>query len=94
MFEARIIQGQILKKIVEAMRELVTDANLECHAEQGISMQVSGGVLLFQLWRRSCGVIVTTMEPHLCVLNFLRTNATCLILPLIPFLGSAVPCSV
>ena len=40
MFEARIIQGNILKKIVEAMRELVTDANLECHAEQGITMQV------------------------------------------------------
>ena len=44
MFEARIIQGHILKKIIEAMRELVTDANLECHAEQGISMQVSRGL--------------------------------------------------
>ena len=43
MFEARILQGQILKKIIEAMRELVTDANLECHAEMGITMQVSAG---------------------------------------------------
>jgi hypothetical protein len=40
MFEAKIVQGSILKKIIEAMRELVTDANLECHAEQGITMQV------------------------------------------------------
>ncbi len=40
MFEARIVQGQILKKIIEAIRELVTDANLDCNEEQGISMQV------------------------------------------------------
>ena len=40
MFEARIVQGAILKKIVEAIRELVTDANLDCNEEQGISMQV------------------------------------------------------
>eukprot|EP00605_Chrysophyceae_sp_TOSAG23-4_P001707 GSChrysophyteH1.ASY1.ANO1.1876.1 assembled CDS len=39
MFEARIIQGAILKKIIEAIRELVTDANLDCSEEQGISMQ-------------------------------------------------------
>jgi proliferating cell nuclear antigen len=45
MFEARILQGQILKKIIEAMRELVTDANLECHAEMGITMQVSADCL-------------------------------------------------
>jgi proliferating cell nuclear antigen len=40
MFEARIVQGQILKKIIEAIRELVVDANLDCNEEQGISMQV------------------------------------------------------
>ena len=40
MFEARIVQGAILKKIVEAIQELVTDANLDCNEEQGISMQV------------------------------------------------------
>ena len=39
---ARIIQGSILKKIVEAIRELVSDANLDCSEEQGISMQVCG----------------------------------------------------
>ncbi|CAM9146069.1 unnamed protein product [Choristocarpus tenellus] len=38
MFEARLIQGSLLKKIVESIRELVTDANLDC-SESGISMQ-------------------------------------------------------
>ena len=40
MFEARLLQGSLLKKIIEALRELVTDANLECN-EGGISMQVT-----------------------------------------------------
>jgi proliferating cell nuclear antigen len=38
MFEARLIQGSLFKKIIESIRELVTDANLECN-ESGISMQ-------------------------------------------------------
>jgi len=42
MFEARIVQGNVLKRVVEAIRELVNDANLDCSAEAGISMQVSG----------------------------------------------------
>ena len=40
MFEARLVQGALLKKIIEAIRELVTDANLECN-ENGITMQVN-----------------------------------------------------
>lgn len=40
MFEAKILQGAILKKIIEAIRELVTDANLDVN-ERGITMQVS-----------------------------------------------------
>jgi DNA polymerase III sliding clamp (beta) subunit (PCNA family) len=39
MFEAKIMQGATLKKIIEAIRELVVDANLDC-TENGISMQV------------------------------------------------------
>jgi proliferating cell nuclear antigen len=39
MFEARIVQGNVLKRVVEAIRELVNDANLDCSAEAGISMQ-------------------------------------------------------
>ena len=38
MFEARIIQGSTLKKIIESIRELVKDANLDCD-ENGVSMQ-------------------------------------------------------
>lgn len=38
MFEARLIQGHVLKKIIEAIRELVTDANLDC-SPTGIAMQ-------------------------------------------------------
>ena len=41
MFEARLVQGNVLKKIVEAMKDLVTDANLDCSAS-GLSMQVQG----------------------------------------------------
>ena len=40
MFEAKLVQGQLFKKIIEAIRELVTDANLDC-TESGITMQVN-----------------------------------------------------
>lgn len=43
MFEARILQGALLKKIIEAIKELVTDANLDCN-ETGISMQVRNSI--------------------------------------------------
>ena len=39
MFEARLLQGSQLKKIIEAIRELVVDANLDC-SDEGIKMQV------------------------------------------------------
>lgn len=39
MFEARLPQGSILKLIVEAMKDLVTDANFEC-SDNEISVQV------------------------------------------------------
>ena len=39
MFEARIAEGKLLKQIVEATKDLVTDANLDC-SQAGISMQV------------------------------------------------------
>lgn len=40
MFEARIVQGSLLKKIIESIRELVNDVNIEC-SETGISLQVA-----------------------------------------------------
>lgn len=56
MYEARLIQGSLLKKIIEAVRELVTDANLDC-SESGISMQAmdSSHVSLCALMIRSDG---------------------------------------
>ena len=39
VLEARLVQGAVLKKIVESIKDLVTDANLDC-AETGITLQV------------------------------------------------------
>mmetsp|Transcript_18494 Transcript_18494/g.45397 ORF Transcript_18494/g.45397 Transcript_18494/m.45397 type:complete len:261 (-) Transcript_18494:245-1027(-) len=38
MFEARLTEGHILKKLIDSMKDLVTDANFDCSAE-GISLQ-------------------------------------------------------
>lgn len=38
MFEARLVQGSLMKKLVDAIKDLVTDANWEC-SSTGISMQ-------------------------------------------------------
>ena len=39
MFEARLTQGSVLKLIVDAMKDLVSDANFECTGSE-ISVQV------------------------------------------------------
>jgi proliferating cell nuclear antigen len=56
MFEARLVQGSLIKKIVEAMKDLVTDANIDCSAS-GLSMQAmdSSHVSLCALLMRSDG---------------------------------------
>merc|ERR1719272_2047597 len=56
MFEARLIQGSILKKLVDAMKDLVTDANLDCSAS-GISLQAmdSSHVSLCAVMLRASG---------------------------------------
>lgn len=38
-FEARLTQASLIKKILEAIKDLVTDANFDCSAE-GLSLQV------------------------------------------------------
>ena len=38
MFEAQLQNGALLKKIVESIKDLVTDANVECSAS-GLDMQ-------------------------------------------------------
>jgi proliferating cell nuclear antigen len=34
MFEARLLQGALLKKIIDAIKDLVTDANFDCTATE------------------------------------------------------------
>jgi len=56
MFEARLTQGSILKKITEAMKDLVTQANFDC-SSSGISLQAmdNSHVALVALLLRSDG---------------------------------------
>jgi len=46
MLEARILQGSVLKKIIESIRELVVDANFDCDPN-GISMQVKAPATIY-----------------------------------------------
>jgi proliferating cell nuclear antigen len=56
MLEARLLQGGLLKKTIDALKELVSEANLEC-TPAGISMQAmdSSHVCLVALHLRSDG---------------------------------------
>jgi len=56
MFEARLLQGNILKKLMEAIKDLVTDANFDC-SSAGVSLQAmdSSHVSLVALVLRSDG---------------------------------------
>ncbi|CAL9104338.1 hypothetical protein MUK42_10520 [Musa troglodytarum] len=56
MLELRLLQGGLLKKVLEAMRELVTDANFDC-SRSGCSLQAmdSSHVALVALLLRSDG---------------------------------------
>lgn len=56
MLEARLNQGSLMKKVVDAVRELVTDANLDCN-ESGIGLQAmdSSHVALITFLLRSDG---------------------------------------
>ncbi|KAJ1410862.1 Proliferating cell nuclear antigen, PCNA [Sesbania bispinosa] len=56
MLELRLVQGSLLKKVVEAIRELVNDANFDC-SSTGFSLQAmdSSHVALVALLLRSEG---------------------------------------
>ncbi|PSC71363.1 Proliferating cell nuclear antigen [Micractinium conductrix] len=56
MFEARLAQAQVLKKLLEAVKELIQEANFEVQAE-GMSLQAMDGshVSLVSLHLRSDG---------------------------------------
>ncbi|KAG5455639.1 MAG: putative proliferating cell nuclear antigen variant 1, partial [Olpidium bornovanus] len=59
MFEARMQQGSIIKKILDAVKDLINDANFDC-SEEGISLQVQRTAFrflpLFQVKFRPAGV--------------------------------------
>jgi len=56
MFEARLLQGSILKKLMESIKDLVTDANFDC-SSSGLSLQAmdSSHVSLVALFLRQEG---------------------------------------
>ena len=56
MFEARLVQGGLLKKVLEAIKDLVTDANFDC-SPTGFSLQAmdSSHVSLVAMQLRSDG---------------------------------------
>jgi len=56
MFEARLVKAGLLKKILESVKDLVTDANFDCSGE-GISLQAmdSSHVSLVSLLMRADG---------------------------------------
>jgi hypothetical protein len=56
MFEARLTQGVLLKKLLEAVKDLVTDANFDCSAT-GFSLQAmdSSHVSLVSMQLRADG---------------------------------------
>lgn len=56
MFEARLVQGSLLKKVLESIKDLVTDANFDC-SQNGFALQAmdSSHVSLVALMLRSDG---------------------------------------
>jgi len=50
MFEARLLQGRVFKQLIEALKELVQDANIDCSAdEMSIQAMDSSHVSLVQV---------------------------------------------
>jgi len=73
-FDCALVQGSLLKKIVEAMKDLVTDANLEC-GEEGLKLQAmdSSHVSLISLSLNKEG-----LEDYRCDRSlFLGLNLVC-----------------
>jgi len=56
MFEARLVQGRVFKQLIEALKDLVQDANIDCTADE-ISIQAmdSSHVSLVQVALQSNG---------------------------------------
>ena len=56
MFEARLAQGNLLKKVIEAVKDLLSEATWDCNSS-GISLQAMDGshVSLVSMMLRSDG---------------------------------------
>jgi len=89
MFEARLVEGRIFKQLIEAMKDLVQDANIDC-TEDELSIQAmdsshvslvgeSSCILSFSLsyrWFSSFECIVCDWKSHdLFNIPFSRTSS-------------------
>jgi len=56
MFEARLVQGRVFKQLIEAIKDLVQDANIDCTPDElSIQAMDSSHVSLVQVSLRSAG---------------------------------------
>jgi len=56
MFEARLVQGKVFKQIIEAIKDLVQNANIDCSADEiGMQAMDSSHVSLVQISLRASG---------------------------------------
>ena len=56
MFEARLVQGKVFKQIIEAIKDLVQDANIDCSEEEvAIQSMDSSHVALVAVALQSSG---------------------------------------
>ena len=87
MFEARLTQGTLLKKVLEAVKDLLTEATWDCN-ENGMSLQAmdSSHVSLvsltlnadgFEPYRcdRNCSLGINLARLVLCLETFVELNS-------------------
>ena len=56
MFEARLVQGKLFKQLIEAIRDLVQQANIDCSSDEiGMQAMDSSHVSLVQISLRAGG---------------------------------------
>ena len=94
MFEARLVQVSLLKKVLESIKDLVTDANFDC-SSNGFALQAidSSHVSLVALLLRNDG-----FEHYRCDRNMtMGMNLTNMVRPVLgirAIFGGSRPCPV
>ena len=86
MFEARLVQGSLLKKVLESIKDLVTDANFDC-SSNGFALQAmdSSHVSLVALLLRNDG-----FEHYRCDRNMtMGMNLTNMVRPMLETVRSS-----